>query len=199
MKKKASKSSRPSEEELDRLTADAELWEMGQLGASFEYAQPASDEEQRQIDEGLGLQLISMRLNKSLIEQFKQLADLEGIGYQPLMRHVLTSYATQNEHKLDRLLKPEQAAKKAEQQLDEAMTQAKMIERSCFEPGSKERIDLEREHARLLSHAYDLFVAASKQPVNPVLKRHIEMRIGQIQSMCGDEPNRSAPQKWRQA
>jgi hypothetical protein len=182
------KDGRPTDEELDRLTADAELWETGQLGASPEYMELASDEEERQLDEGLGLQLISMRLNKSLIEQFKQLADLEGIGYQPLMRHVLTNYATQNEHKLDRHLSGEQAVRKAEQELDEAMVFAKMIGRSGLEPSSKERIDMEREHARLLSHAHDLFVVASTQPVNPVLKRHIKMRIGQIQSMCGEEP-----------
>jgi hypothetical protein len=178
---------RPTEEELDRLTADAELWETGQLGASWEHTAVVSDENQREIDEGLGLQLISMRLNKSLIERFKQLAELEGIGYQPLMRHVLTNYATQNEHKLDRLLSGEQAARKAEQELDEAMACARMIALSGLEPSSKERIDLEREHATLLSHAYNLFAVASKRPVNPVLKRHIKMRIGQIQSMCGEE------------
>lgn len=33
-------------------------------------------------------------------EQFKPFAKLEGIGYQPLMRQVLTRYARENEHRL---------------------------------------------------------------------------------------------------
>jgi hypothetical protein len=74
--------------------------------ATPEHTGFVSDEEDKEIDTGLGLQMISLRLSKSLIEQFKELAKLEQIGYQPLMRQVLTVYAKQNEHKLVELLTP---------------------------------------------------------------------------------------------
>jgi uncharacterized protein (DUF4415 family) len=44
------------------------------------------------IDEALALQLISIRLQKSLIENFKFIATLNGIGYQPLMRQILKRF-----------------------------------------------------------------------------------------------------------
>jgi hypothetical protein len=44
------------------------------------------------IDEALALQLISIRLQKSLIEDFKFIATLNGIGYQPLMRQILKRF-----------------------------------------------------------------------------------------------------------
>ncbi len=41
----------------------------------------------------LELQPISIRLQKSLIEDYKLIAKLIGTGYQPLMRQVLTRFA----------------------------------------------------------------------------------------------------------
>jgi len=46
-----------------------------------------------QVDDALAMQLISIRLPKSLIEDFKLLAELNGLGYQPLMRRILTRWA----------------------------------------------------------------------------------------------------------
>ena len=39
------------------------------------------------------LQPVSIRLEKSLIEDFKLIASMYGIGYQPLMRHILKRFA----------------------------------------------------------------------------------------------------------
>jgi hypothetical protein len=102
--------------ELERLTADAELWESGKLGRSAKHIRIASDEEEQAVDDALGLQLISIRLHKSLIEKLKQLALLEGIGYQPLIRQVLTRYLRENEYKLDTLLSAAEAAERADAQ-----------------------------------------------------------------------------------
>lgn len=44
------------------------------------------------VDDALGLQLISVRLQKELLEQLKDLAEEEGIGYQPLIRQILTRH-----------------------------------------------------------------------------------------------------------
>ena len=44
--------------------------------------------------------MISIRLQKSLIEDFKLLADLHGLGYQPLMRQILTRFADSEKKRL---------------------------------------------------------------------------------------------------
>lgn len=85
---------------VDELTADAQLWESRKLGASAKHARPVSSKEARAVDDALGLHLLSFRIDKSVIEKFKKLSKLEGIGYQPLMRQVLTRYAHENTHRL---------------------------------------------------------------------------------------------------
>lgn len=76
--------------------ADDEEWETQELGADPEHAQRAPKAREKNlnalIDQALELELISIRLQKGLIEAFKELADLEGVGYQPLMRQVLTRH-----------------------------------------------------------------------------------------------------------
>ncbi len=89
--------------EADQFDADNELWDSKQLGASPEHAKRVSEEQDKALDDAMGLQLLTIRVQKGLIEQFKELAKLEGIGYQPLMRQVLTRYARENEHRLDAL------------------------------------------------------------------------------------------------
>ena len=69
---------------------DAELWESGQLGASEEHVRPVSPEKTKEIQDALGLQPVTVRLQKELIEQLKVLAKKEGLGYQPFIRHILT-------------------------------------------------------------------------------------------------------------
>jgi len=59
----------------------------------LQHFKPVSPEKAAQIDSSLGLQQISIRLQKTLIEDFKKLAATQGLGYQPLMRMVLTDYA----------------------------------------------------------------------------------------------------------
>jgi predicted DNA binding CopG/RHH family protein len=71
---------------------DAELWESKQLGASAEHARRVSSAESKQVDYALGLQAISIRLQKELVEQLKELARRDGIGYQPYIRQLLTRH-----------------------------------------------------------------------------------------------------------
>lgn len=70
-----------------------EKWENHEFGASEEHVRKVSAEEEKAVDDALDLQVVSIRLQKALITQFKALAIDEGIGYQPLMRQVLTHYA----------------------------------------------------------------------------------------------------------
>lgn len=51
-------------------------------------------------DEILGLQAISIRLDRELIEEFKMLAALSGIGYQPLMRQALKEFSDKEKSRI---------------------------------------------------------------------------------------------------
>jgi hypothetical protein len=55
----------------------------------------APPEMELELDDALGLQMISIRLPKKLIEDLKLIAKKEGLGYQPLMRRVLLRFAEQ--------------------------------------------------------------------------------------------------------
>jgi len=69
-------------------------WESGQLGLSEEHAEPISMEEMAELANGFDLELkpISIRLPRTLISQLKFIAHMHGIGYQPLIRDVLTRF-----------------------------------------------------------------------------------------------------------
>lgn len=62
------------------------------IAEGIDYA-VASAEEMDELDEMLALKSISVRLQKKLIDDLKLIARVNGIGYQPLMRIVLTRFA----------------------------------------------------------------------------------------------------------
>lgn len=72
-------------------TVDA--WESGELGENLETARVAPRDVTQAIQDATGMQLISIRLPKTVIDDFKVIAQIEGIGYQPLMREALTRFA----------------------------------------------------------------------------------------------------------
>ena len=76
-----------------KIKASDEAWDSGELGRNEQYVGVADDVDAKKINESLGLQLISLRLQKSLIEDFKMISQLNGIGYQTLMRQVLMRFA----------------------------------------------------------------------------------------------------------
>lgn len=81
----------------DHIEDTQVAWETGTLGQDEEYAVALTAEEataeEELIDEALELKAISIRLEKSLIEDFKMLAALHGLSYQPLMRQALRRFA----------------------------------------------------------------------------------------------------------
>jgi predicted DNA binding CopG/RHH family protein len=79
-----------------------EAWDSGRLGRAAEHAQPAAADIEKAIDVSLRLQLISIRLQKSLIEDFKAIASLNGIGYQPLMRQILKRFVDSEKRRINR-------------------------------------------------------------------------------------------------
>ncbi len=74
-----------------------QAWESGQLGAEDAFVGHLTAEEIAAdvvlIQGSLGLQPISIRLEKTLIESFKTIATIEGLGYQTLMREALKRFA----------------------------------------------------------------------------------------------------------
>ncbi len=76
-----------------KIEGTAEAWEAGALGRDTSHAKAVSADIEQQVDDGMGLQLISIRLQKELIEDYKKIAEFHGIGYQPLMRDALKQFA----------------------------------------------------------------------------------------------------------
>lgn len=76
----------------DVTTTNENDWENGELGRDEKHVR-RSPPERDQVDAALDLQLISVRLQKELIEQLKFIANYRGIGYQPLIRDVLCRFS----------------------------------------------------------------------------------------------------------
>jgi len=168
----------------DQFDATNELWETKQLGADLEHARASSDEEEKALDDAMGLQLLTFRMPKLIIEQLKQLAKLEGLGYQPLMRRVLVGYVQENTHKLERLLTPAEATEKGDKLFAQALTLKTQI--PTLERLSNERIFAEGDYNKALTEANALFCNAYEQ-ADPVLKRHVKLRMSQIAEILDQE------------
>jgi uncharacterized protein (DUF4415 family) len=74
------------------MTNTPEAWESGELGQSPEHVRVAPSKLASEIDDALGLQMISIRLDKELIDMFKLLGGKYQMGYQPLMREALKRF-----------------------------------------------------------------------------------------------------------
>jgi uncharacterized protein (DUF4415 family) len=77
---------------MKKIRGTVEAWETGLLGTNPTTQVPATQAQENQLDTALGLQPISIRLQKEVIEKLKLIAKSKGIGYQPLIRMVLTKY-----------------------------------------------------------------------------------------------------------
>ena len=77
---------------------DTEKWEKRELGADENFVEVVDQKTEGEVNNSLGLHPISVRLQKQLIADLKLLADKDGIGYQPLIRQILSRYVLkQNE------------------------------------------------------------------------------------------------------
>ena len=96
--------------------SNTQQWEDGSLGRDAEHAAVAPGSKQ-EADDALGLQLISIRLQKQLLTDLKRIADHHGIGYQPMIRDLLNRFA---QSELKKILLAEIAAiEQAEQTASE--------------------------------------------------------------------------------
>ena len=76
----------------DRFHASLAAWESGALGRDEKHVRRASKESEKSFQDASELQLISIRLHKKLIEDLKEIARHNGLGYQPLIRQLLTRF-----------------------------------------------------------------------------------------------------------
>lgn len=70
------------------------------------------------IDNSLELKLISIRLNRILLADFKLMAAAKGINYQTLMREVLSNYIADEYRKEGRMAMARFAEKQAKKALE---------------------------------------------------------------------------------
>jgi predicted DNA binding CopG/RHH family protein len=68
-------------------------WEVHDEDLSYENVSTVPPAEQDAIDESLGLQMISIRLQRSLLNNLKVIAEHHKVGYQPLIRDLLNRFA----------------------------------------------------------------------------------------------------------
>ena len=72
-----------------------EAWEDRTLGNDENFVKVVGEAEEASIDQSSGTQMISIRLQKLLIEDFKMIASLNGnIGYQTLMKQIMHRFVS---------------------------------------------------------------------------------------------------------
>ena len=86
----------------ENVTASTNDWDARKLGHDEQHVKRARKSHEEALDEGLGLQMISVRLQKQLIDDLKFIATAHGIGYQPLIRDTLTRFVTHEKKRIIR-------------------------------------------------------------------------------------------------
>lgn len=76
-----------------KIESSNENWEKGLLGRDEAYVQVDDTDLEGLVNQSLGMKAISIRLEESLISDFKMIAKHHGLSYQPLMRQVLKRFA----------------------------------------------------------------------------------------------------------
>lgn len=69
----------------------------------------STPDQERAIDESLELQMISIRLQRSLLANLKAIAQFHGVGYQPLIRDLLNRFAKSETQNILREIEKQQA------------------------------------------------------------------------------------------
>ena len=102
---------------MSKIANTDTAWDDRELGASAEHAEVASPEHLSALHDSLGMQSISIRLPKEMIEAYKLIATHHGVGYQPLMRDILQRFIPEG---LKEVMAHHQSeAKEAEDRMEE--------------------------------------------------------------------------------
>ena len=92
--------------------ADGERWESGELGRDEQFMRVADKSKSAALDDAVGLQMISIRLEKALLKDLKEIAGHYSISYQPMIRDLLNRFAVNElkaiyQARLDEMMKME--------------------------------------------------------------------------------------------
>ncbi|MFH4543428.1 BrnA antitoxin family protein [Vibrio alginolyticus] len=96
-----------------KIDGTIEAWENGQLGRDEQFVEKVTIEPSL-VDDSLELQMISIRLQKGLLDDLKNIAKIRGIGYQPLIKQVLKRFADAEMKMILREMAAEEARKEQE-------------------------------------------------------------------------------------
>ena len=98
----------------EKIESTIENWEDEVLGADDRFAKPSEELTSPLADDMLGLQAISIRLQRSMISDMKEISKYNGLsGYQPLMRRVLNRFVEAEMKKIARDIMSKQEAHEA--------------------------------------------------------------------------------------
>lgn len=75
-----------------KIESNDAAWDDRKLGADEGHVAVAGGEHLSALDDALELQMISIRLPKQMIDQYKLIGHFHGVGYQPLMRDILARF-----------------------------------------------------------------------------------------------------------
>lgn len=78
--------------QVEKIPGTDTAWDEGKLGADEKYVAKSTYSTDEDINDALSLQPISIRLQRGLLDNLKTIAELNGIGYQPLIRQALTRF-----------------------------------------------------------------------------------------------------------
>lgn len=84
---------------IDEIYSNVEKWENGELGNSEKHAK-VSTFTVADLQKSIELQAISLRINKDLLIDLKELAKMYGIGYQPLIKQILRRFVDAEKRRL---------------------------------------------------------------------------------------------------
>jgi hypothetical protein len=77
---------------MKKVRGTPSAWESGALGVNPDTVRIAGQEHEEALDAALGMKSISIRMPAGLVEMYKLIARHHGVGYQPLMRDILSRW-----------------------------------------------------------------------------------------------------------
>ena len=77
-----------------KIKGTEEAWETGKLGQDEKFVKKSelTLDEMQALDNALELKAISIRMPNSLIDSLKDIAEINGLGYQTLIKQVLNRF-----------------------------------------------------------------------------------------------------------
>ncbi|MEE3208396.1 MAG: hypothetical protein VX245_00365, partial [Pseudomonadota bacterium] len=84
---------------MKKIKGNAEAWESGELGRDEKFVSRVEIDASL-LDEAAGLKSISVRMPTSLIEDLKNIGQIHGLGYQPLMKQILSRFVEAEKKRL---------------------------------------------------------------------------------------------------